>query len=239
MKVKDQGEIVMATHGRGIWTATIPDLINSEPKENSITITSNGSQNINIEENGGVATITATATRDVNPAFPVVVSLSAGGTASASDYTLSSNNITIASGKSGTATVTALHDLDVEPVEKFIIDISSVSNGSESGTQQVTVTITDDDDTVAGIEDLVSGKAISIYPNPTSGIFTIKFNDTWKGNVDLRVLGIFGRAQYQRNIDNASGQVEHEVDISNKTDGIFVLELVQGDKRVIRKIVKQ
>ena len=239
MKIKDQGEIVIATHGRGIWTATIPDLINSEPKENSITITSNGSQNINIEENGGVATITATATRDVNPALPVVVSLSAGGTASASDYTLSSNTITIASGKSGTATVTALNDLDVEPLETVVIDISSVTNGKEAGTQQVTISIMDGDNTVTGVEDLLSGKAISIYPNPNSGIFKVRFNDTWKGNVDLRVLDIFGRAQYLRRIDNTSGQVEHEVDISNKTDGIFVLEIVQGDKRVIRKIVKQ
>ena len=32
MKVKDQGEVVIATHGRGIWTATIPDLVSYEPK---------------------------------------------------------------------------------------------------------------------------------------------------------------------------------------------------------------
>ena len=80
---------------------------------------------------------------------------------------------------------------------------------------------------------------ISIYPNPSSGIFKIRFNDTWKGNVDLRVLDIFGRSQYMRNIDNSSGQLEHEVDISNKSDGVFFVELSQEDKRVIKKIIIQ
>jgi len=45
--------------------------------------------------------------------------------------------------------------------------------------------------------------------------------------------------QNLRRIDNSSGQAEHQVDTSNKTDGIFVLELVQDDKSVIRKIVKR
>ena len=349
MKIKDQGEIVLATHGRGIWTATIPDLVSWQPKENQITLSVD---TVNIAENGGVAILTFTAGKDVSPNGPitvnlsasgtatgseytlsatsitldststtktatitsvndgdeetdetviidissvvngkesgtqqvtvtikdddgvsappvvtiavdqaniaeaagvstitatldkapnsgdVVISLSTGGTAAASDYTLSSSTITIASGTTGTATVTAVQDTEDEDDETVIIDVSSVSNGSESGTQQVMVIIMDDD-TVTGIEDLVSGKAISIYPNPTTGIFTIRFNDTWKGDVDLRVLDIFGRAQYLRRIDNTSGQEEHQVDISNKTDGIFVLELAQGDKRVIRKIVKQ
>ena len=57
--------------------------------------------------------------------------------------------------------------------------------------------------------------------------------------MDLRVLDIFGRSQYLRNIDNTSGQVEHQVDISNKSDGIFVIELTKGDKKVIKKVVKQ
>jgi len=349
MKVRDQGEVVLATHGRGIWTATIPDLVSWEPKENLITLSVD---TVNITENGGVATLTITAGKDVSPDGPitvnlaasgtaagseytlsatsvtidststtktvtvtgvddsdqesdetvivdissvvngkesgsqqvtitvkdddgdntppvatlsvdnasiaeasgvstitatldkapnsgnVVISLSVGGTASASDYTLSSTSITISSGTTGTATVTAIQDSDNENDETVVIDISSVSNGTESGTQQVTITITDDD-AVTGIEDQGSDGLISIYPNPSSGIFKIRFNDTWKGNVDLRVLDIFGRSQYMRNIDNSSGQLEHEVDISNKSDGVFFVELSQEDKRVIKKIIKQ
>ena len=94
------------------------------------------------------------------------------------------------------------------------------------------------DNSSASLESVLD-KGFGIYPNPSSGIFNVRFNDTWKGNVDLRVLDIFGRSQYQRNIDNSSGQVEHQVDISNKSDGIFVIELVMDNKKVIKKVVKQ
>ena len=32
LKLKDEGQIVIATHGRGVWTATIDDLKSYEPK---------------------------------------------------------------------------------------------------------------------------------------------------------------------------------------------------------------
>ena len=44
--------------------------------------------------------------------------------------------------------------------------------------------------------------------------------------------------QYLRSIDNSSSQMEHKVDISNKTDGLFFVELSQDDKKVIKKVVK-
>ena len=151
---------------------------------------------------------------------------------------MSSKTITISSGTTGTATVTAVQDSDDEDDETVVISIDSVENATLSSDTTVTITITDDD-TVTGIEDQGSDGSISIYPNPSSGIFKIRFNDTWKGNVDLRVLDIFGRSQYQRSIDNSSGQGEHQVDISNKSDGIFVIELVMDNKKVIKKVVKQ
>ena len=231
-------DISSVSNGSESGTQQVTVTITDDDGANTPPVVSIAVDQTNIAEAAGVSTITATLDKAPNSG-DVVISLSTGGTAAASDYTLSSSTITIASGTTGTATVTAVQDTEDEDDETVIIDVSSVSNGSESGTQQVTVTITDDDDTVAGIEDLVSGKAISIYPNPNSGIFKVRFNDTWKGNVDLRVLDIFGRAQYLRRIDNTSGQVEHEVDISNKTDGLFFVELSQEDKRVIKKIFKK
>ena len=60
MKVKDQGEVVIATHGRGIWTAKIPELESYEPKQNLVTLTVGNSQVSSIQEDGGSATITST-----------------------------------------------------------------------------------------------------------------------------------------------------------------------------------
>ena len=57
---------------------------------------------------------------------------------------------------SNTATFTAQPDDIDEPNETIIVDITSVTNALESGTQQVTITITDDDSSSLAIDD-VSG----------------------------------------------------------------------------------
>ncbi len=99
-----------------------------------------------IAENAEVATVTvtlsATSTSDVSVTLGYTGTATGGGT----DYTASSTTITIAAGSlSGTATITAVNDTIDEDDETVIVDITGVTNATESGTQTVTVTITDDD----------------------------------------------------------------------------------------------
>ena len=92
-------------------------------------------------------TATATATLSVISGQDVTVNLAFSGTATnVSDYTRSSTQIVIPAGStSGSVTLTAVQDAVDEPDETIIVDISSVTNGTEIGTQQDSVTITDDD----------------------------------------------------------------------------------------------
>jgi hypothetical protein len=46
----------------------------------------------------------------------------------------------------GSVTLTAVHDTLDETTETIVVDIATVTNAIESGTQQVTATIDDDDD---------------------------------------------------------------------------------------------
>ena len=109
----------------------------------SVTLSVAGSP---LPEAAGVATVTATlATPHTQE---VRVYLAFAGTATlASDYTRSDTSMVIAAGaRSGSITLTAVQDALYEiPNETIVVDIASVTNGTESGTQQVTVTITDDD----------------------------------------------------------------------------------------------
>jgi disulfide oxidoreductase YuzD len=99
-----------------------------------------------IAENGGAATVTATLSAE--SASDVTVTLGYSGTAvgGGTDYTASSAAISIPAGSTaGTVTVTAVNDTIDETDESIIVDIASVTNGVENGTQKVTVTIADDD----------------------------------------------------------------------------------------------
>ncbi len=98
-------------------------------------------------EAGGVATVTATLSQTAP--LPVTVNLAfSGSAAETNDYTASaiSHAITISAGSlSGTLTLTAVQDAVSETNETIVVDIASLVNGEELGTQQVTATIVDDD----------------------------------------------------------------------------------------------
>ena len=98
-----------------------------------------------IAENAGVAKFTATLSNASTQA--VTVDLGFTGTATlTNDYTRTGTQIVIAAGSlSGFVTVTAVPDTVFEGGETVVVDITGVTNGTESGTQTATTTIADDD----------------------------------------------------------------------------------------------
>ena len=118
--------------------------ITNDDSAPTLTLASSASS---MDEDGSAVTLTGTLS---NPTYQAVtVGISASGTATLNtDYTLSSSNFTIAAeGTTGSVTATPTNDSTFEGDETVIIDVSSVSGGSatESGTQQVTVALNEDD----------------------------------------------------------------------------------------------
>jgi hypothetical protein len=104
-----------------------------------------------ISENGGASVVTAVLS---NASYQNVdVNFSFSGTATNnSDYTRSGTSLTITAGNtSGSISITAIDDVTVETSETVIVDVSSVTNGTENGTQQVTITITSEDTVKASL----------------------------------------------------------------------------------------
>lgn len=98
-----------------------------------------------IAEDAGEAIVTATLSAISGQ--DVIVDLIFTGTAtSVSDFTSSATQIVIPAGMTtGTMTLTAVQDTLDEAGETIVVDISGVTNGTESGMQSNTVTIIDDD----------------------------------------------------------------------------------------------
>ena len=86
------------------------------------------------------------ATLESSSSYDVVVNLTYSGTATnGTDYS-GESSITISAGKlSGTTAITAIDDTDVESIQTIIVDIESVSGGSEKDTQQVSINLISDD----------------------------------------------------------------------------------------------
>ena len=159
----------------------------------------------NIAENGGTATLTATLSSISKT--PVTVTLATSGIANnPADYTLSSTSLEIAAGDTtATATLTGVDDSITDIDETIIIDISSVVNGTESGMQQQTVTITDDDipqikisKTTASVDENGTTDSFTVFLDnqPTTDVvIDISNNDTSEVTVDKTSL-TFTNANY-------------------------------------------
>jgi len=96
-------------------------------------------------ENSGAATVTATLS---HPSVQdVTIDLLFSGSATGEvDYAASGTSILIAAGTASNAvTLTGVDDALDETDETVVIDINGVTNGTESGTQQATASIIDDD----------------------------------------------------------------------------------------------
>src|SRR5438552_16600564 len=127
-----------------ITTATGTGTIIDDDPAPSVNLSLSGSP---MAEAGGVATVAATLSAVSGE--PVTVNLAFSGTATiTNDYLPSASSILIPPGSiTGTMTLTAVQDSLDEDNETIVVDISTVLSVTDSGTQQVTAIITDDDPT--------------------------------------------------------------------------------------------
>ncbi|MHB9001961.1 MAG: beta strand repeat-containing protein, partial [Thermoanaerobaculia bacterium] len=135
-------DVAAVTNGTEDGTQQVTATIADDDAAPTVALSLTGSP---LAENAGVATITATLSAASSQAVNVQLAF-AGTATSAGDYLASDTSITIAAGSfSGAVTLTAVDDALDEVDETVVVDIASVANGLEDGTQQVTATIIDDD----------------------------------------------------------------------------------------------
>ena len=191
------------------------------------TVTLSASTN-SIAEAAGVSTITATLS---NVSFEVVtVNLGYTGSAGNTDYMASAKSITIAAGQTtGSETLTATVDTTIEAVESIVVDITGVSGGSasENGTQQQTVTITDDD--VATVSLSASTNNIAEAAGVSTITATLSNVSFEAVTVSLGYSGSAGNADYMASANSitiAAGQTSGTVTLTATVDAI--LEAAEG-----------
>ncbi len=205
-------------------TATISD----DDLPPSVTLSLTGSP---LAENGGIATVRATLS---NPStLPVTVNLGLSGTATnTSDYSASGLSLVIPAGSLTEAmTLTGINDALLEGDESVVVEVSTVINGTENGTQAVTATISDDDGIASVTLSLFLGSlnenggtatVLALLSNPDTQDITIDLDFT-----GVAVLG----TDYSTNttaIVIAAGQTSGSISLSALDD-----LLLEGDESFV------
>jgi hypothetical protein len=85
-----------------------------------------------------------------------------------------------------------------------------------------------------GVSNLNSDCEIIIYPNPSSGIFTINLRNF--RDIKVSVYDILGKCLKKK---NCQGETSYEIDLGSQPQGIYFMEIVSDNKRAVKKLVLQ
>tara|TARA_B100000963_G_scaffold283247_1_gene251954 strand:- start:647 stop:4108 length:3462 start_codon:yes stop_codon:yes gene_type:complete len=349
LELADQGQVVIATYGRGIWTANVPDLVSWVPKESAISLSL---EKNSISENDESTKVNIQLSRDLSPYSPAKIVFSASGTATSADYILSSDTMVITNQSIPDFYITSIQDTEMEGDETLSLSVSYIENGKVISGDKLDIVIKDDDtnnsppslsfdvdkttidedsdeakitvslskepnlgpvsikfkfdgtaestDYTTSTEEIIisSGKSaemviasiqdtedesneeiivvvesaenvsgtwdnvtistivildddepaplsvensfdeiFEIYPNPTEGILKIKSNRSFSDGLEIKIFDIFGREFINKKI---SGDIKlHTFDLRNRDDGLYIIRVLSGDKVYSKKIIKK
>jgi hypothetical protein len=76
-----------------------------------------------------------------------------------------------------------------------------------------------------------------VYPNPTTGAFTLEVNgESESGTTKVEIFSMHGDQVFNSEL---SGNGKHELTLSGKPIGIYVIRVISGSKTETARIIKQ
>ncbi len=86
------------------------------------------------------------------------------------------------------------------------------------------------------VEDF-SFEGFDLYPNPTQGMFTVRFKTVSKERVFVKVMDLSGRTVFAKKYKNVSSDFSERVVLDNVSSGIYLLQIENGGKQTTRKLL--
>ena len=83
----------------------------------------------------------------------------------------------------------------------------------------------------------LSIKKLKFSPNPNDGQFELNFKLDDEKPVQIKIMDIQGKEVYNETVNDFNGKYSNKIDISGNGEGIYILQVVQGDKASTSKIV--
>lgn len=79
---------------------------------------------------------------------------------------------------------------------------------------------------------------LSFYPNPSSdGKVKVRFNTPEESELAIKVSNLGGKEVLTRYFESFSGRYSETIDLSGQKEGIYLLEIIQGKKKITKKII--
>lgn len=123
----------------------------------------------------------------------------------------------------------SLPNFPVSPGTTTTYNVSGTANSCVSAPTSVVVTVVP----CTGLEDLVSHKHVSVYPNPGTGVFTVSSNDN-TGRLDVTVLNALGQVVKAESSKDPKTLV---IDLSTQSKGVYYMKVQMDEGAKLMKVI--
>jgi|GEM_PF-5424613 len=126
----------------------------------------------------------------------------------------------------------------------------SLTAGVEArpGAQSGNLTVTNLNQQTASLPFVVSGMVgvaaeftpeIKVFPNPVDDIVSVETRNLQAATVSMTISNVFGQCVFRADFATNGGQSMRSFDISDVRAGVYLLEVQDGTRRIVHKILKK
>ena len=90
---------------------------------------------------------------------------------------------------------------------------------------------------VTSTQDEAPGSLISVYPNPTEGIFTIQLSNKFEKTV--KAINSIGKEVGQIELTNEDNLLKGQFDLTSQSSGLYFIQISDGNKFYMKKVIKK
>lgn len=88
-------------------------------------------------------------------------------------------------------------------------------------------------------EDKAFEKNVSVFPNPTKGVFKINVSDPVIGKLTLNIFDNLGNRVISKSVSKSSFEEEYELNITQAQAGVYLVEIVSEKAKTVKRIIKR
>lgn len=78
---------------------------------------------------------------------------------------------------------------------------------------------------------------VAIYPNPSTGIFTISLTNLDTRKVELRIMNVIGNEIFHETLTSSDAQFQKTVDLNRYAKGLYYVKLEADGYSTVRRVV--
>lgn len=88
-----------------------------------------------------------------------------------------------------------------------------------------------------GIAENTLNIGMNIFPNPSSGVFTLELNAEKKQEIAIRILNQEGKEVYAKQGISFKSTYSEEIDLRNLADGVYFLNIISEGRKITKKVI--